>query len=96
MVIPGRFKTVFPQQPGLKVAIPRVERVSMKYISSNVSYVWIGWVVPSGVAFASLAGFGWLSPAGVRSMLPQLPGLEVAVSQQSICEHFPSEVARYL
>jgi hypothetical protein len=36
MIIPGRFKTVFPQQPGLKVAIPRVERVSMKYISSSV------------------------------------------------------------
>ena len=62
MNIPGRFKTVFPQQPDLEVAIPQVERVSMKYISSSVSYVWIGEVVPSGVAF--------VSPSRVRMVIP--------------------------
>ena len=33
---PGQVTTLFPQQPGQKVATPRVERVSMKYISSSV------------------------------------------------------------
>ncbi|KAI5398821.1 hypothetical protein KIW84_064270 [Lathyrus oleraceus] len=32
----------------------------------------------------SLAGSGWLSPAGFRSMLPQSPGLKVAVSQRRV------------
>ncbi|KAI5437016.1 hypothetical protein KIW84_023219 [Lathyrus oleraceus] len=30
----------------------------------------------------SLAGSGWLSPADLRSMLPQSPGLEIALSQR--------------
>ena len=30
----------------------------------------------------SLAGSGWLSPAGFRLMLPQSPGLKVAISQR--------------
>ena len=32
----------------------------------------------------SLAGSGWLSPAGFRSMLPQSPGLKVAISPAEV------------
>ena len=32
----------------------------------------------------SLAGSGWLSPAGLRSMFPQQPGLKVAISPAEV------------
>ena len=92
---------MFPQQPGQKVAVPRVERVSMTYFPQqcssyqwiervpvvdgflhaqlSVSYMWIAWIVHSGVVCVSLAGSGWLSPAGDRVMHPQM-SLEIAIS----------------
>ena len=42
MVFPGRFTTVFPQQPGQKVAIPRVERVFFKEIYLQLFPEWSG------------------------------------------------------
>ena len=41
---------------------------------------------------ASLAGSEWLSPAGFGSMLPQSPGLKVAISpaEVSVCGDYPS------
>ena len=68
-----------------------IERVSVadEYLhpQPRVSYMWIDWVLPSGVVVVPLAGSGWYSPS--RLKIAHFPS-------GSICEGSQSRVGIYI